>query len=185
MSTNATNRRIMSIAGHVSCAGLSLSPTCEWKRSGARPARSASRKRQQQAANRSEDRLYDSSNRYLRRSRLIRQDLHAAINFASVADHEEGPAPVRLGSLAATGRDWPKLSRWLSPLASSCSGSAAGSVWKCTRGHCCARRILLQPFYALAKSGSLPFRYFRRRTSISISFPVSDSRNFQNVQPLV
>jgi hypothetical protein len=42
-----------------------------------------------------------------------------------------------------------------------------------------------QSSYALAKSGSLLFRYFCRRMSISISFPVSESRNFQNVHPLV
>jgi len=181
MSTNATNRRIMSIAGHVSCAGLSLSPTCEWKRSGARPARSASRKRQQQAANRSEDRLYDSSNRYLRRSLLMRQDLHAAINFASVADHEEGPAPdawVRLPRLPETVEMVESAGVFLFRF---CRGGGlevhAGTLLRTADS--------AQPSYALAKSGSLPFRYFRRRTSISISFPVSDSRNFQNVQPLV
>jgi hypothetical protein len=46
-------------------------------------------------------------------------------------------------------------------------------------------RTLPSPSHALTKSGMLLFRYFCRRTSISISFPVSKSRSFQKVQPLV
>lgn len=70
------------------------------------------------------------------------------------------------------------------PLCPSCCGRLRRSG-RARRGLDAPSEILPNSAYALAKSGSLPFRYFRRRTSISISFPVSDSRNFQNVQPLV